>query len=93
MLAFEVVERRFQDMVCRLEDATFETECNCLRRNMECGPDCGCAGSGLCVNRAVQERRPLQLGRDIQEVNAWGIDCYTRRNIRDGRNIVPSAHL
>ena len=51
---------------------------------MECGPDCGCAGSGQCVNRAVQERHPLQLGNDILEVNAWGIDCYTRRNIRDG---------
>lgn len=80
-------------MVCRLEDATFETHCDCLRRNMECGPDCGCAGSGMCVNRAVQERRPLQLGRDIQEVNAWGIDCYTRRNIRDGRRFVSKAHL
>ena len=60
---------------------------------MECGPDCGCARSGLCVNRAVQERRPLQLGRDIQEVNAWGIDCYTRRNIRDGKNTVSKAHF
>jgi len=72
-------------MACRLEDAKFHTQCGCLGRNMECGPDCGCAGSGQCLNRAVQERRPLQLGKDLHEVNAWGIDCYTRRNIRDGK--------
>ena len=62
----------------------FETKCECLAHNMECGPDCGCAGSGACLNRSVTERRTLQLGPDVREIDSWGIDCYTRRNIHDG---------
>lgn len=33
--------------------------------------------------QAVSERRPLRLGDDVLEVDSWGIDCYTRRNIQD----------
>lgn len=67
----------------------FETQCDCLARNMECGPDCGCADSGACLNRAVTERRTLQLGADVHEIDSWGFDCYTRRNIHDGAATLP----
>jgi hypothetical protein len=63
----------------------FETQCDCLARNMECGPACGCAAAaGACLNRAVTERRPLRLGADVREIDSWGFDCYTRRNVHDG---------
>lgn len=32
---------------------------------------------------AVGERRPLRIGEDVLEVDSWGVDCYTRRNIQD----------
>jgi len=38
----------------------------------------------LQLAQAVQERNTLVLGRDVYEVDAWGIDMYTRRNIFDG---------
>lgn len=24
------------------------------------------------------------LGKDVREIDSWGFDCYTRRNIHDG---------
>ena len=69
----------------------FETRCDCLARNMECGPGCGCARSGACLNRAVTERRTLQLGADVREIDSWGFDCYTRRNIHDGAAAMPAS--
>jgi hypothetical protein len=51
---------------------------------MECGPACGCASTDRCLNRAVTERHALKVGQDVKEVNSWGMDCYTRRNIQDG---------
>lgn len=32
----------------------------------------------------MSRREALVLGRDVEEVDAWGMDCYTRRNILDG---------
>ncbi len=29
-------------------------------------------------------RQVLQLGQDVQEIDSWGLDCYTRKNIQDG---------
>lgn len=40
--------------------------------------------AGTCLNRAVSGRHTLQLGVDVREIDSWGIDCYTRRNIHDG---------
>jgi hypothetical protein len=68
----------------RLEAEEFQTECECLARNLECSTECGCSGSTKCLNRAVTERRTLVLGKDILEINSWGFDSYTRRNIFDG---------
>lgn len=51
---------------------------------MECGPACGCASGSSCLNRGVTNRQPLRLGKDVKEVDSWGMDCYTRRNIIDG---------
>ncbi|KAK9830947.1 hypothetical protein WJX81_000882 [Elliptochloris bilobata] len=67
----------------RLEREAFQTECTCLARNLECGERCGCAAGGRCLNRAVSGRRALALGADVVEINSWGFDCYTRRNIHD----------
>lgn len=33
---------------------------------------------------AVRARRALKLGEQVVEVDCWGMDCYTRRNIFDG---------
>lgn len=74
-----------RDVLFRLEAERFQTGCDCLARNLECGPDCGCAGTSKCLNHAVTDRRTLVLGRDVQEINTWGFDCYTRRNIHDGK--------
>eukprot|EP00884_Botryococcus_braunii_P008482 jgi/Botrbrau1/17635/Bobra.0166s0066.1 len=67
----------------KMELEGFETNCSCLSKNMECGDTCGCAASGACLNRAVTDRRALRPGVDVQEINSWGMDCYTRRNIQD----------
>ncbi|GMH38444.1 hypothetical protein BSKO_06328 [Bryopsis sp. KO-2023] len=32
---------------------------------------------------AVSERQVLCLGEDIAEVDTWGMDCYTRKNVHD----------
>ena len=40
--------------------------------------------AGRCLNRAVTRRDTLRLGDDVREIDSWGIDCYTRRNIQDG---------
>ena len=84
-----------------LEMEAFDTGCACLKNNLECGPNCGCAEAarrkGLfsdddptstefpaaCANRAVTRRETLVLNKDVKEVNAWGMDCYSRRNIVD----------
>jgi hypothetical protein len=31
----------------------------------------------------VRARTPLVAGRDVVEVDTWGMDCYTRRNVFD----------
>ena len=82
-------DTKFFKLPCRLEAVKFETQCDCLARNMECGPECGCTDGGACLNRAVTERRTLQLGADVHEIDSWGFDCYTRRNIHDGAAILP----
>lgn len=66
-----------------LEAEAFKTQCECLALNMECGPACGCASGSSCLNRGVTNRQPLRLGKDVKEVDSWGMDCYTRRNIID----------
>jgi len=85
-----------------LEMEAFDTKCACLKNNLECGPNCGCADAArkkklfdndddptstrfpaACANRAVTRRETLVLNKDVQEVNAWGMDCYSRRNIVD----------
>jgi hypothetical protein len=66
----------------RLELEKFDTHCACLARNCECGPACGCPPDA-CANRAVTRRQPLVPGVDVREVHAWGVDCYTRRNVVD----------
>ena len=45
------------------------------------------------MNRAVSARAALVLGVDVQEINAWGLDCYTRRNILDGVGLPPAPLL
>ena len=73
-------------VACSLEKEAFITECACLAKNTECGKSCGCISSGKrCMNSAIQRREALRLSADIQEVDTWGMDCYTRRNIHDGK--------
>lgn len=60
----------------------FDTQCECLQRNTECDAHCACS-SARCLNRAVGQQRPLQLGSDVDEIDSWGFDCYTRRNFCD----------
>lgn len=70
-----------------LEAETFVTACSCLSRNTECDDTCGCSakeGEALaCLNRAVTRRDTVKIGEDVEEINSWGMDCYTRRNIQD----------
>ena len=63
--------------------ASFDTACSCLAKNTECGDACACAPGTACSNRAVSGRHTLVPGTDVREVHAWGVDCYTRRNITD----------
>ena len=65
------------------------TKCACLRRNQECTVECECSSTGKCRNRGVTARAALKMDADVREVNAWGIDCYTRRNIMDGALFFP----
>ena len=65
-----------------LEMATFQTKCTCLARNTECDSSCSCKETD-CLNRAVTKRHTVRLGDDVEEINSWGMDCYTRRNIQD----------
>ncbi|KAG2481828.1 hypothetical protein HYH03_019206, partial [Edaphochlamys debaryana] len=53
-----------------------------LEHGRELGPEeCKLREAELAA--AVRSRRPLVLGREVVEVDAWGMDCYTRRNIFD----------
>ena len=79
-----------------MELGAFQTNCPCLAQNTECDGACSCAPPGSeggaaegCANRAASMRGVLQLGQDVQEIDSWGLDCYTRKNIHDGR---PPAH-
>ena len=73
-----------------MELGCFQTGCPCLAQNTECDAACACkppGGAGDaqgCANRAASERRVLQLGQDVQEIDPWGLACYTRNNIHDG---------
>jgi len=69
---------------CSLVQEAFITECSCLRRNTECDENCVCHTTGRCLNRAVQLGQGLRIGPDVREINSWGFDSYTRRNIHDG---------
>jgi hypothetical protein len=60
----------------------FVSECACLSRNVECDDGCGCNPS-TCLNRAVSKRDAVRLGVDVEEIDSWGMDCYTRKNIYD----------
>ncbi len=68
-----------------LEAETFITQCTCLSRNTECDETCGCSkkGAEACLNRAVTTRQTVKIDEDVEEINSWGMDCYTRRNIQD----------
>lgn len=83
-----------------MELGTFQTNCPCLAQNTECDAACTCAPPGTecqagegCANRAASMRRVLQLGKDVQEIDSWGLDCYTRKNIHDGRTCRYNLHI
>lgn len=38
----------------------------------------------VSIAEAVRKREALRMGRDVAEVDTWGVDLYTRRNIFDG---------
>lgn len=65
-----------------LENDRFISDCSCLSRNMECGALCACDESS-CLNRAVSHRNAVKIGVDVEEIDSWGMDCYTRKNIQD----------
>ena len=73
-----------------MEQGCFKTQCPCLALNTECDASCQCqpprqAGDPEgCANRAVTLGHALQMGKDVQEIDAWGLDCYSRKNIQDG---------
>ena len=75
-----------------MEQGSFQTNCPCLARSTECDAACICqppgVGSGSaegCANRAASMRQVLQLGQDVKEIDSWGLDCYTRKNLHDGQ--------
>lgn len=68
---------------CSMERLAFDSKCPCLARNTECDGTCTCRASA-CLNRAVGGRVPCVLGEDVKEIDTWGMDCYTRRNIHEG---------
>ena len=78
---------------CSLVQEAFITECSCLRRNTECDEKCVCHTTGRCLNRAVQLGQGLRMGPDVREINSWGFDSYTRRNIHDGRHVGSGGRL
>lgn len=75
-----------------LEHGGFNTHCACLAQNTECDASCQCkppkqrGDPEACANMAVTLRHGLQLGSDVQEIDSWGLDCYTRKNIQDGES-------
>ncbi len=60
----------------------FVSQCDCLSRNMECNDACAC-DPACCLNRAVSNRNAVRIGVDVDEIDSWGMDCYTRKNIHD----------
>jgi len=65
-----------------LQKGGFVSQCDCLSRNMECNDSCSCDPSS-CLNRAVSNRNAVRIGVDVDEIDSWGMDCYTRKNIHD----------
>lgn len=53
-----------------------------FQQTQEQYPSFQCAGR---LNRAVSQSHGLVLGKDVDEIDVWGMDCYTRRNILDGK--------
>ena len=76
---------------CSLVQEAFITECTCLQRNAECDEHCVCHTTGRCLNRAVQLHQGLQVGSDVQEIDSWGYDSYTRKNIHDGEELLETV--
>lgn len=31
----------------------------------------------------ILQKKRLKLGEDIQEADLWGLDCFTRKNVRE----------
>ena len=60
----------------------FASDCPCLAASIECDQRCGCTPEA-CANRPVASGRMLTVGREVEEKDVWGIDCYTRRNVHD----------
>lgn len=41
----------------------------------------------------VRRRDVLRMGVDVQEVDCWGMDCFTRKNVFDGEACVRDGGL
>lgn len=70
-----------------LEMDGFVTSCTCLKRNTECDGKCAC-NPAECLNRAVSQRNAVKVGVEVEEIDSWGMDCYTRKNIQDGASSI-----
>ena len=47
-----------------------------LFRLLVCGAASGAAGA--CAGVVLGPRRELRLGEEVEERDAWGLDCFTR---------------
>lgn len=41
----------------------------------------------------MRVRQCLVMGKDVEEMNAWGMDMYTRRNVFDGELCMACCYL
>lgn len=72
----------------------FHSSCPCAAANRSCDGHCHCGMNDdhcecNCHNQ-LNDVRSLQLGRDLELVDSWGIDCYSRTLIQ---MLMRSNHL
>ena len=64
----------------------WETKCIHRSRKIECSEHCKCKGE--CCNRAITDNKPMVMGKDVREIDSWGIDIMTSNRIV---NVLPNS--
>lgn len=72
--------KAFEDTLVKEAFDAEKSPCQCIKKKVECGADCGCEPE-QCRNRQMSRKQALTEGVDFEERTAWGIDLCTAMNL------------